>query len=191
MKDFATEDIRDIPNGVYSVKKGMAEGVYIMLKMPEEASGEVFWRFYPLGNVAQPITSPNDVLSIVEAGRDEHRFDIPPDENPFRHLQEPLKAVVHQSGQAYLDAISTVTSDSFTRRLRQFLSRDDLLQSHTDLFTFFNDWVEMPLPSDATRPRSNARSGSGYESACAHSDGTGPGGSSTNHAPRGHTKRGS
>ena len=30
-------------------------------------------------------------------------------------------------------------------------SVDRGLQSHTDLFTFFNDWVEMPLPSDATR----------------------------------------
>ena len=151
MKDFATEDIRDIPNGVYSVKKGMASGVYVMLKMPEEASGEVFWRFYPLGNVAQPMTSPNEVLSIVEAGKDEHRFDIPPDENPFRHLKEPLRAAVDQIGQAYLDAISAVTSDSFTRRIRQFLNRDDLLQSQPDLFGFFNNWVEMPLPSDATR----------------------------------------
>ena len=151
MKEFATEDVRDIPNGVYSVKKGMANGVYIMLKMPEEASGEVFWRFYPLGNVAQPMTSPNDVLAIVEAEKDEHRFEIPPDENPFKHLKEPLKAAVDQIGQAYLDAISAVTSDSFTRRIRQFLNRDDLLQSQPDLFKFFNDWVEMPLPSDATR----------------------------------------
>ncbi len=76
-----------------------------------------------------PSRPPNDVLSIVEASSDEHRFDILPGENPFRHLQEPLKAAVDQIGQAYLDAISTVTSDSFTRRLRQFLNRDDLLQS--------------------------------------------------------------
>ena len=67
------------------------------------------------------------------------------------HLKEPLKAAVDQIGQAYLDAISAVTSDSFTRRIRQFLNRDDLLQSRPDLFSFFNDWVEMPLPSDATR----------------------------------------
>ena len=151
MKEFATEDIRDIPNGVYSVKQGAANGVYVMLKMPDEASGEVFWRFYPLGNVAQPVTSPNDVLSIVEADRGERRLDIPPDENPFKHLAGPLQAAVDQIGQAYLDAISTVTSDTFTRRIRQFLNRDDLLQSHADLFTFFNGWVDMPLPSDAVR----------------------------------------
>ena len=151
MKDFATEDIREIPNGVYSVKRGAVSGVYVMLKMPEEASGEVFWRFYPEGNVSQPITSPNDVLSIIEAGRDEQRLNIPPDENPFTRLQEPLKAAVDQIGQAYLDAVASVTSDNFTRRVRQFLNRDDLLGSSPDLFQFFSDWVDMPLPSDAAR----------------------------------------
>ena len=151
MKDFATEDIRDIPNGVYSVKKGMAEGVYIMLKMPEEASGEVFWRFYPLGNLSQPMTSPNDVLSIVESNREELRLELAPDENPFSYLGEPLKAAVSQIGQAYLDAIASVTSDTFTRRVRQFLNRDDLLESNADLFQFFSNWVDMSLPSDAVR----------------------------------------
>ena len=151
MKDFATEDIRDIPNGVYSVKKGMAEGVYIMLKMPEEASGEVFWRFYPLGNLSQPMTSPNDVLSIVESNREELRLELVPDENPFSYLGEPLKAAVSQIGQAYLDAIASVTSDTFTRRVRQFLNRDDLLESNADLFQFFSNWVDMSLPSDAVR----------------------------------------
>ena len=151
MKDFATEDVREIPNGVYSVKKGRSSGVYVMLKMPEEASGEVFWRFYPLGNVAQPITSPNDVLSIVEAKREEQRLVIPPDENPFTYLGEPLRAAVSQIGQAYLDAVSSVTSDNFTRRVRQFLNRDDLLASNLGLFQFFSNWVDMPLPSDAVR----------------------------------------
>ena len=151
MKDFATEDVRDIPNGVYSVKTGMANGVYIMLKMPEEASGEVFWRFYPLGNVSQPVTSPNEVLSIVESNRDEQRLEMPPDEHPFRHLEEPLRAAVNQIGQAYLDAVSSVTSDNFTRRVRQFLNRDDLLAANPGLFQFFSDWIDMPLPSDTVR----------------------------------------
>ena len=151
MKDFATEDIRDIPNGVYSVKKGMADGVYIMLKMPEEASGEVFWRFYPLGNLSQPMTSPNDVLPIVESNREELRLELAPDENPFSYLGEPLEAAVSQIGQAYLDAIASVTSDTFTRRVRQFLNHDDLLESNADLFQFFSNWVDMSLPSDAVR----------------------------------------
>ena len=152
MKEFATEDVKEIPNGVYSVKKGTANGVYIMLKMPEEASGEVFWRFYPLGNVARPNTSPNDVLSIVEAGRDEQRYALPPDDdNPFKHLKYPLAAAVDQIGQAYLDAISATTPDNFTKRVNKFLNREDLLQSHHDLFSFFSNWVKGPLPSDATK----------------------------------------
>lgn len=151
MKEFATEDIEEIPDGVYSVKKGIANGVYVMLKMPEEASGEVFWRFYPLDDLAKPVSSPGEVLSVVEASRDEHRLTIPPNENPFRFLGGPLRAAVHQIGEAYLDAMSAVTSDSLTRRIKQFLNRDDLLQSQPGLFKFFSDWVEMPLPSDATQ----------------------------------------
>ena len=151
MKQFATEDIEEIPNGVYSVKRGVANGVYVMLKMPEEASGEVFWRFYPLDDTARPVTSPGEVLSIVEAGRDENRQPIPSDENPFSYLEGPLRAAVDQIGQAYLDAMSAVTSDNLTKRIRQFLNRDDLLESQPSLFKFFSDWVELPLPSDVAQ----------------------------------------
>ena len=98
MKEFATEDIENIPNGIYSVKRGSSNGVYVMLKMPEEASGEVFWRFYSTGDVSQPVTSPNDVLSLIEVERNESRLDIPPNENPFRYLDTPLRAAVDQIG---------------------------------------------------------------------------------------------
>jgi hypothetical protein len=75
MKAFATEDVQSIPNGIYSVKQGQQSGVYVMLKMPEHLSGEVFWRFYPDANVAQPISSPNDVLRVIEANPDELRVE--------------------------------------------------------------------------------------------------------------------
>ncbi len=149
MKGLATEEILEIPNGVYSVKEGMASGVYIMLKMPEEASGEVFWRFYPLGDVAKPVTSPNDVLSVVESGREERRLDMPPGENPFKHLEKPLRAAVNQIGQAYLDAVSSGTADKLTIKVKQFLNRDDLLEAEPDLFSFFSKWANMSLPADA------------------------------------------
>ena len=35
--------------------------------------------------------------------------------------------------------------------MRQFLNRDDLLESNADLFQFFSNWVDMSLPSDAVR----------------------------------------
>ena len=151
MKEFATEDIADIPNGVYSVKSGSNSGVYIMLRMPEEASGEVYWRFYPMNNVSQPKTFPNEVLPLVEAHKEEGRLQIPGDENPFEFLEAPLRAAVDQIGQAYLDAMSNVSSDNFTRRIKQFLNRDDFLASQGDLFQFFNEWVNMSLPTDAVR----------------------------------------
>ena len=53
MRQFATEEIIQIPHGVYSVKHGPENGVYIMLKMPEEMTGQVFWRFYPLGDMSR------------------------------------------------------------------------------------------------------------------------------------------
>lgn len=151
MKESATEDVREIPDGVYSVKEGDASGVYVMLKMPEEASGEVFWRFYPLGNTSQALASPNDVLRIVDARKGESRMELPSDENPFNHLEEPLRAAVTQIGQAYLDTIASISSDAFSRRVRQFLNRDDFLESYPAMFRFFSDWVDSPIPSDAVR----------------------------------------
>ena len=91
------------------------------------------------------------MLSLIESDRNENRLDIPIDKNPFRFLETPLRAAVDQIGQAYLDAMSAAKSDTFTRRLRQFLNRDDLLQSAPDLFEFFSEWVDMQLPLDATR----------------------------------------
>ena len=151
MKGLATEDLEGIPNGVYSVKKGPANGVYVMLKMPEEGSGEVFWRFYPLGNVSQPLVSPFDVLRLIESDRTEQRLELPQSENPFRHLEQPLRAAVNQIAQAYLEAMSAVTPDQFVSRIRMLLGRDDLLASDPDLWGFFNDWVEMSLPADSVR----------------------------------------
>lgn len=153
MKAFATEDLKEIPNGVYSVKEGRQAGVYIMLKMPEHLSGEVFWRFYPSGNVAQPLTSPNEVLGVIEAHPEELRFDLPADENPYKHLQQPLKAAVNQVGEAYLQAIASFMPDNFTSTLRRILQRDDLLKADPVLWQWFHEWTQQALPSDALRRR--------------------------------------
>ena len=153
MKAFATEDVEQIPNGIYSVKQGPQSGVYVMLKMPEHLSGEVFWRFYPNGNVAQPITSPNDVLGIIEAHPEELRVEFPPNENPFKHLQKPLEAAVSQVGEAYLQAVSSIMPGKFTARVRRILQRDDLLKADPELWQWFNEWTQQSLPSDALKRR--------------------------------------
>jgi len=153
MKDLATEDVRAIPNGVYSVKQGRQPGVYVMLKMPDELSGEVFWRFYPGGNVAQPDTSPSAVLRVIESHPDELRLELPADENPFTHLQAPLEAAVSQVGESYLQAISSIMPDAFTTRLRRILQRDDLLKAEPALWQWFSEWAQQSLPADALRRR--------------------------------------
>ena len=151
MKELAIEDIEAIPNGVYSVKSGPETGVYVMLKMPEEGSGEVFWRFYPTGSVANPRVSPTEILGLIWSQPGEQRHVLPQTENPFRHLEQPLRAAVNQIAQAYLEAMSAVTPDRFVSRIRLILGRDDLLSADPDLWGFFNNWVEMALPSDALR----------------------------------------
>ena len=151
MREFATEDIKEIPDGVYSVKQGPDNGVYVMLKMPDELSGEVFWRFYPLDNIAQPATSPHRVLEIIEATRDEERFRLSLGMNPFKFLREPLEAAVNQIGQAYLDAVASVSPEQLTTRITRILNRDDLLEADPELWAFFDKWVRSSLPSDTLR----------------------------------------
>ena len=154
MKEAATEEVEEIPNGVYSVREGRQPGVYVMLKMPEDASGEVFWRFYPAGDTSRPITSPNEVLSIIQATPDELRHALDPDENPFGQLAEPLRAAVDQIGDSYVQEMARQSPDAFIRRLRRVLQRDDVLEADEELWKRLSDWTEQPLPSDTPRRRS-------------------------------------
>ncbi|MEW6033603.1 MAG: helicase-related protein [Chloroflexota bacterium] len=156
MKKYATEDVAKIPNGVYSIKKGPKAGVYVMLKMPEEISGETFWRFYPLGDVAHPDTSPNAVIGIIQASPDEMRLELTGDVNPFSYLGKPLQAAVAQVGASYLQAVASQTPSKFIAKLKHVLQRDDLLAADKDLWKWFNDWAKQTLPSDALKRRAMA-----------------------------------
>ncbi len=154
MKRYATKDVLEIPDGVYSIKKGTETGIYVMLRMPEELSGEVYWRFYPLGNIARPITSANEVLDIIQSDQDELRMDLPEDQNPFQYLQQPLQVAVNQIGEAYLEAVAAQSPDKFVTKIRRLLARDDLLKTEGELWRWFNAWATQPLPPDALRRRS-------------------------------------
>ena len=151
MRETATGEVREIPDGVYSIRAGPQPGVYVMLRMPEDASGEVFWRWYPLGDAAHPVTSPSDVLERVAASRDEPRVELPDDENPFTHLAQPLQAAVHQIGDSWLQMAEAQSPNALLRRLKRFLQRDDLLEADEELWKKFSDWVNRPQPSDAAR----------------------------------------
>ena len=154
MKQYATEDVQQIPNGVYSVKRGPESGVYVMLQMPEELSGEVYWRFYPLGDTTRPVISPNEVLKLIQANQEELRLELSEDTNPFRFLHQPLEAAVAQIGEAYLQAVASHTPDKFTTTLRRILQRDDVLETDNELWKWFDTWTCQTLPSDALRRRS-------------------------------------
>ena len=43
--------------------------------------------------------------------------------------------------------------DKFTARLRRILQRDDLLKTEPELWQWFNEWTQQPLPSDALKRR--------------------------------------
>ncbi len=154
MKNYATEDVEQIPDGVYSIKRGPESGIYIMLQMPEELSGEVYWRYYSLRDVTRPITSPNEVLKLIQTNIEEMRLEISEDINPFSYLHTPLEAAVNQIGETYLQAIASTTPDKFITRLRRILQRDDILESDGELWNWLDKWSQQNIPSDSLRRRS-------------------------------------
>jgi hypothetical protein len=154
MKNYAIEDVEQIPDGVYSIKQGHESGIYIMLQMPEELSGEVYWRFYSLKDVTRPMTSPNEVLKLIQANIEEMRLEISEDVNPFSYLYTPMEAAVNQIGEAYLQAVASTTPDKFVTRLRRILQRDDILESDNELWNWLNKWTQQNIPSDSLRRHS-------------------------------------
>lgn len=153
VKDLGTEEVREVPDGVYSIRLGTRAGVFIMLRMPEELSGQVYWRFYPLTE-SQARTTASEVLSLIEAIREDQRLDLPPDENPFTYLVEPLRAAIDQLGEEYKSQVAERTQDEFTRRLANLLARDDVAEADPELWEKLHVWRNDPPPTDALdRPK--------------------------------------
>ncbi len=148
VKDLGTEEVRQVPDGIYSVRTGKVAGVFVLLRMPEEASGQVFWRFYPVDN-PQPLTTPSTVLRTIEAQREDERQQLPGDASPFAYLKVPLTAAVEQIGEEYLRQTREQTQDEFTRRLGQLLGRDDVLEADPELFEALSRWRQQPPPTEA------------------------------------------
>jgi superfamily II DNA or RNA helicase/DnaJ-domain-containing protein 1 len=151
MKQYAIEDVAKIPDGVYSVKRGAEQGVYIMLQMPEELSGEVYWRFYPLNTISRPLTSPSEVLKLIETNEEEMRLELPDDDNPFQQLRPPLEAAVAQIGEQYVQAVVAHTPDKFIAKLKRLLQRDDVMEANEELWKWLDSWARQTLPSDALK----------------------------------------
>jgi hypothetical protein len=150
IRNLGTEDVKKIPDGVFSVKVGDESGVFVQLKMPEEAGGEVFWRFYPLGEESAR-SSPSEIVPLLEAERDEQRAELPDSENPFHYLEVPLRAAVSQLGQDYKEQMNALRPDEFLKRLGDLLVRDDLLEAEPDLFARLQKWRGEYHPLDFTQ----------------------------------------
>lgn len=148
VKDLGTEDVKEVPDGVYSVRMGTQPGIFIMLRMPEELSGQVYWRFYPLGE-QQALTTATDVIKLIESSREDERQDLPEDQNPFKFLQSPLQAAIDQLGEEYEQQLVERTQDEFTKKLSRFLARDDVMQADGDLWSRLHQWRQDPPPLDA------------------------------------------
>ena len=147
VKELGTEDVRDVPDGVYSVRLGKQPGVFLMLRMPESLSGQVYWRFYPL-NDNQPLKTAASVIPLVEATRDDERQQLPNDANPFTFLQAPLQAVIDQLGAEYKQQIGEQSQNEFSKRLSHLLARDDVMEADPELWERLHRWRQDAPPLD-------------------------------------------
>ena len=153
VKELGTEDVKDVPDGVYSIRLGDTPGVFIMLRMPEEVSGQVYWRFYPLGE-SDALRTAGEVIKLIESTREDERQDLQEDENPFTFLQAPLQAAIDQLGEEYKQQVAERTQDPFTKKLAALLARDDVMQADNDLWDKLHRWRQEAPPTDAlNRPK--------------------------------------
>jgi len=113
-------------------------------------SGQVFWRFYPLSE-AHPLTSPSDVVGLLECEREETRATLPGEINPFAYLGTPLRSAVLQVGAEYVAQVAALSPDKVATQLRRLLARDDLLEADAGLCTKLNGWCDQYHPIDTTQ----------------------------------------
>lgn len=150
VRNIGTEEVRQLPDGIYSVKAGEQSGVFIQLRMPEDVSGEVFWRFYPLEET-QPVILPGDVAKLIESDREVQRAELPEELNPFIYLTIPLTLAVGQLGADYKAQVAALQPDKDVAHLRRLLSRDDLLEEDPDLWRKLSGWCDQYHPVDMTQ----------------------------------------
>jgi superfamily II DNA or RNA helicase len=147
VKSLGTKDVRNLPDGIHSIREGNEPGVFVQLKMPDEYGGEVFWRFYP-ADTSSVITSAVEVASRIACDPEEQRVDLGPDENPFRYLVEPLKRAIAELGQEYQRRVSAQDPGELVRLIRSRLQDPNVQERLGDLADTLFDWCDQPHPSD-------------------------------------------
>lgn len=150
VRQLGTEEVQEIPNGVYSVKRGPNPGVFLLLKMPEEFGGEVFWRFYPAnGNTA--LKAAVEVVERIASQRDDLRAELPPHLNPFEQLVDPLSKGVSELAQEYRRMQAAQEPSELVRLVRVRLQSDEVEEAIPDLAGKLSTWCTQPHPDDLLR----------------------------------------
>ncbi|KPL19908.1 MAG: hypothetical protein AMJ92_00025 [candidate division Zixibacteria bacterium SM23_81] len=150
VRELGTEEVRQVPDGIYSVKKGKKPGVFLMLKMPEEFGGQVFWRFYA-ADKSPVIGSAVEIVQHIAANRDILRAEIPEGRNPFEQLIEPLKKAIPELSQEYRRTRSAQDPGKLVRRVRQWLQVSEVEEAIPELAEKFHKWCGQHHPDDLLR----------------------------------------
>lgn len=148
VKDIGTEGAKEVPDGVYSIRIGTKPGVFIMLRMPESLSGQVYWRFFPLKD-NQALETAGEVIKLIECEKEESRADLPDDLSPFTYLEPKLRKAIDQLGEEYKREMAERTVDGFTKKLSALLERDDVMEADSDLWDRLQIWRREAPPTEA------------------------------------------
>ena len=147
VKSLGTEQVRSLPDGIYSIGEGDRPGVFVQLKMPDEYGGEVFWRFYPKDS-SPVVTSAVEAASYIACNPEDDRVELGPEDNPFRYLIEPLKAAIAEFGQEYQRRLRAQDPGELVRLIRSRLQDSNVQERLDDLADKLFDWCDQPHPSD-------------------------------------------
>ncbi len=156
VKSIGTEEVRGLPDGIYSVREGKQPGVFVQLRMPAEYGGEVFWRFYPADS-SEVIASAVEAAQRIVCDRECRRADLPEDENPFSHLVEPLERAIAELGQEYQRRMSAQDPGQLVSLVRSKLQDVDVQETSPDLADRFFDWCDKPHPTDLLKREDNVK----------------------------------
>lgn len=150
VRNLGTEEARQLKDGIYSVKEGDRPGVFLMLKMPDEYGGQVFWRFHEFAT-GEVVKSALEAVQILRADQDEPRAKLDEAENPFRFLLEPLKQSIVELGQQYRKELASQDPSELVKVIRRHLQSDQIWENVPELAVALNQWCGEAHPTDLLR----------------------------------------
>ena len=147
VRNLGTEEVRALKDGIYSVKEGDQPGVFIMLKMPDEYGGQVFWRFCE-DKTGQVVKSALEIVPTIQAAREDPRAYLEATDNPFRFLVEPLTQAIAELGQEYRRQASSQDPSELVKVIRRHLQNDQVEENIPELAETLRRWCGEAHPTD-------------------------------------------